>query len=65
LGESIEGIFVYYRCAGGTSVYYEPHASFDGADLARADDVDMVISPAAEIKFGGCFTRVELMRGGV
>lgn len=47
------GFILRERCAGGTSVYYEPHASFDGADLARADDVDMVISPAAEIKFAG------------
>lgn len=47
------GFIIREKCDKGVSVYYEPHASFDGSDLARADDVDMVISPAAEIKMLG------------
>jgi hypothetical protein len=47
------GFIIREKCEKGVSVYYEPHASFDGSDLARADDVDMVISPAAEIKMLG------------
>mmetsp|Transcript_32902 Transcript_32902/g.63186 ORF Transcript_32902/g.63186 Transcript_32902/m.63186 type:complete len:361 (+) Transcript_32902:105-1187(+) len=46
------GFILREKCEGGVSCYYEPHCSFEGRDLARERDVDLIITPAAEITFG-------------
>eukprot|EP00238_Polyblepharides_amylifera_P014934 CAMPEP_0196579840 /NCGR_PEP_ID=MMETSP1081-20130531/25121_1 /TAXON_ID=36882 /ORGANISM="Pyramimonas amylifera, Strain CCMP720" /LENGTH=246 /DNA_ID=CAMNT_0041899539 /DNA_START=294 /DNA_END=1034 /DNA_ORIENTATION=- len=51
--ERENGFVLREKVEDGISWYYEPHCDFDERSLRSVGTVDLVISPAAEIKLGG------------